>query len=249
MDVDDELVHLDLADTVATITLDSPANRNALSRRLVAELIDQLDAAAAVESVRVVVVRSSGRVFCSGADMREAVADGMAAGARTMVDLQRAIVALEVPVLVRLDGPVRAGGLGIVAAADVVVAAESATFALTESRLGLAAATVSLTVQARMTPRGAALAALSGATFGAAEAVERGLVTAVVPDEAVDAAVAGLVGEFARTTRQGVRETKALLNADLLARIDTRGEQLAATSARLFASPEARAAMSAFLRG
>ncbi|MBA2507246.1 MAG: enoyl-CoA hydratase/isomerase family protein [Nocardioidaceae bacterium] len=246
---DDALVHLDLADTVATVTLNSPGNRNALSRRLVAELIDRLQVAASVESVLVVVVRSSGRVFCSGADMREAVTDGMVAGARAMVALQRAIVALPVPVLVRLDGPVRAGGLGIVAAADVVVAAESATFALTEARLGLAAATISLTVQARMTPRGAALAALSGAPFGAAEAVERGLVTTVVADDAVDATVAGLIAEFVQTTRQGVRETKTLLNADLLARIDSRGEQLAAASARLFGSPEARAAMSAFLQG
>ena len=244
----DQLVHLEVANAVATLTLDSPANRNALSRQLIGDLRAQLAAAASHPSVRVSVIRSAGPVFCSGADLREAVADGMEQGARDMVALQRAIVALEVPVLVRLDGPVRAGGLGIVAAADVVVAAESVTFALTEVRLGLAAAAISLTLLPRMSPRGAALTVLSGAPFGAREAVEYGLVTTAVADDAVEGAVASLAAEFAQATRQGAREAKGLLNAELLARIDTHGEQVAAHSARLFASPEARAAMSTFLR-
>lgn len=243
----EELVHLDIADAVATVTLDSPANRNALSRRLMADLTDQLDAAAADESVRVVLIRSSGPVFCSGADMREAVVDGMTAGARAMVGLQRLIVSLPVPVLVRLDGPVRAGGLGIVGAADVVVAAESVSFALTESRLGLAPAVISLTLLPRMTQRAAALSALSGAEFDARAAVAFGLVTSAVADDQLDAAIDDLISEFRQATRQGVRETKSLLNAALLARIDALGEQVATQSARLFGSDEARTAMSAFL--
>jgi enoyl-CoA hydratase len=243
----DELVHLDVADGVATLTLDSPANRNALSRRLVADLSRQLDVAAGDEPVRVVLIRSSDRVFCSGADMREAVEDGMEQAARSLVALQRQIVALPLPVLVRLDGPVRAGGLGIVGAADVVLAADTVTFALTEVRLGLAPAVVSLTVLPRMTSRGAAAAALSGAGFDAVQAVGFGLVTRAVPEAELDGAVAASVAEFRLATRQGLRETKALLNASLLARIDQLGEQVARTSAELFGSEQARAAMRAFL--
>ncbi len=243
----DELVHLDVADGVATVTLDSPANRNALSRRLVTDLQRQLSAAADDESVRVVVIVSSGRVFCSGADMREAVAEGMQAGARALVDLQRQIVALPVPVVVRLEGPVRAGGLGIVGAADVVVASDSVSFALTEARLGLAPAVISLTVLPRMSARGAALTALSGGSFDAHEAVGFGLVTRAVPAEAVDSAVGEVVAELRLATRQGLRETKALLNAPLLTRIDEEGERVARRSAELFASDEARDAMRAFL--
>ncbi len=243
----DELVHLDVSDAVATVTLDSPDNRNALSRRLVADLQRQLAAAGDDESVRVVVIASSGRVFCSGADMREAVADGMQAGARALVDLQRQIVSLPVPVVVRLDGSVRAGGLGIVGAADVVVAADTVSFALTEARLGLAPAVISLTVLPRMTARGAALTALSGGGFDAYEAVGFGLVTRAVPAEAVDRAVAEVVAELRLATRQGLRETKTLLNAPLLARIDEQGEGMARRSAELFASDEARDAMRAFL--
>jgi len=243
----DELVHLEVADGVATVTLDSPANRNALSRRLLDDLTRRLDAAAADESVRVILLRSSQRVFCAGADMREAVEDGMAAAARALVALQRQVVSLPVPVLVRLDGPVRAGGLGIVGAADVVLAADTVSFALTESRLGLAPAVISLTLLPRMTPRAAALTALSGAAFHAHDAVAYGLVTRTVPAPELDAAVDALVEEFRQATRQGVRETKQLLNAPLVARIDRLGEQVAAQSARLFASDEARAAMRAFL--
>ena len=75
-----ELVHLDVADQVATITLDSPHNRNALSRQLVTELFERLDAAERDEAVKVVVIRSSGRVFCSGADLSEASTVGMEEG-------------------------------------------------------------------------------------------------------------------------------------------------------------------------
>ena len=140
-----ELVHLDVAGGVATITLDSPHNKNALSQQLTGQLLEQLEAAGADDAVRVIVVRSALDVFCSGADLSEATTVGMGVGAQRMVDVQRAIVANPKPVVARVAGPVRAGGIGIVAAADISVAGESATFALTEVRLGLAAATISLT--------------------------------------------------------------------------------------------------------
>ena len=84
-------------------------------------------------------------MFCSGADMTEAVSGGMAEGAKAIVALQRQIATPTKPVVVELGGPVRAGGVGIVGAADIVIAAESVTFQLTEVRLGLAAAVISLT--------------------------------------------------------------------------------------------------------
>lgn len=244
-----ELVHLDVADAVALVTLDSPANRNALSRRLVADLARQLDAAAAAESVRAVLLGSSQRVFCAGADLREALADGMDEAAHTLIALQRQILALPVPVVARVDGPVRAGGLGLVASADVVVAAESATFALTEVRLGLAGATVSLTVLPRMTARAAALALLGGAPFDARAAEAAGLVTRTVPDDEVDAAVETVLADLRQGSPQGLRESKALLTAPLIDRIDEHGARLAELSAGLFASDEARARMRDVLGG
>ena len=169
-DTSAELVHLEVDGAVATITLDSPHNRNALSRQLVSELFERLDVAEGDDAVKAVVIRSSGRVFCSGADLSEATSQGMEEGARQIVRLQRLIVTMSKPVVVEVVGPVRAGGIGIVAAADVVIAADEATFALTEVKLGLAAAIISLTVHARMSPRAAALTTLGGEVFSGTEA-------------------------------------------------------------------------------
>ena len=240
-----ELVHYDAADGVATITLDSPHNRNALSRRLVAGLFDGLDRAERDDDVKVVLLRSADRVFCSGADLSEAAGEGMAEGARKIVELQRRIVASPKPVVVRLDGPVRAGGIGIVAAADIAIAAPGATFALTEVRLGLAAAVISLTVFHRMSSRAGSRAVLTGETFDAVRAQEWGLLTEVAED--VDAAVGAVLDDLRKGHPQGLRESKRVVNAGLLDTLDRRGDEMAELSARLFGSDEAREAMLAFL--
>ncbi|WP_240340549.1 enoyl-CoA hydratase-related protein [Nocardioides sp. SYSU D00038] len=242
-----ELVHLEVAGPVATITLDSPHNRNALSRQLVGELFDRLERAAGNDDVRVVLLRSADRVFCSGADLSEAVGGSMVEGAQRILALQRLLLTSRTAVVVRLAGPVRAGGIGIVAAADVVVASEEASFALTEVKLGLAPAVISQTVFGRMAPRAAALAALGGETFGGAEAAAWGLVTEVVAADRLDQRVDEVVASLATGAAQGLRETKALLNRPLVAALDDRGDDLAELSARLFGSEEARSAMAAFL--
>jgi enoyl-CoA hydratase/methylglutaconyl-CoA hydratase len=242
-----ELVRYEAADGLATVTLDSPHNRNALSRQLVTELFEGLQRAADDPDVRVVLLQAEGRVFCSGADLAEATAGGMDEGARRIVELQRTIVAMDEPVVVRVQGAVRAGGLGLVAAADVAVAAEEATFALTEVRLGLAAAIISLTVHARMAPRASALTTLGGEVFRGADAAAYGLVTTAVPAASLDEEVARVCASLTSGTPQGLRESKRILNRDLLARIDALGDEMAEVSARLFASEEARAAMTAFL--
>ncbi|HEX3930210.1 MAG TPA: enoyl-CoA hydratase-related protein [Nocardioides sp.] len=244
----DELVHYEVADSVATITLDSRHNRNALSRQLVTELVERLGRADADDEVTVVLVRQEGSVFCSGADMSEATTDGMEEGALRIVALQRLVATMDKPVVTRIAGAVRAGGIGIVAASDVAIAAEDATFALTEVRLGLAAAIISLTVHARMTPRAAALTTLGGEVFSGEQAAAYGLVTRAVPAVELDDVVAGLCATLASGTAQGLRESKRILNADLVRRIDALGGEMAALSARLFASDEARAAMTAFLQ-
>ncbi len=146
-----------------------------------------------------------------------------------------------------MRGAVRAGGIGLVAAADVVVADEAATFALTEVKLGLAAAIISLTVHHRMSPRAAALTTLGGEVFSGADAAAYGLVTTAVPGEVLDDEVARVCASLATGAPQGLRESKRILNRDLLARIDAHGDEMARLSTRLFASDEAREAMTAFL--
>ena len=243
----DELVRLHVDGAVATITLDSPHNRNALSRALLTRLGDHLATAEVDPQVRAVVIAAAGSVFCSGADMKEAAAGGMEEGARDLVAMQRHIASLAKPVLARVQGPVRAGGLGIVGAADVVVCADTVTFAFTEVLLGLAPAVISLTTLPRLAPRAAQHAFLTGSTFSAARAQDMGLVTIAVPPDRLDAEVDAVVRAWAAASDQGLRETKRLLNHELVRRIDELGEQVARQSAQLFASPEAVAAMRAFL--
>ncbi|GAA0949690.1 enoyl-CoA hydratase family protein [Actinocorallia libanotica] len=243
----DELVHYSAADAVATLVLDSPHNRNALSRRLVTELAAGLDRAEADPDVRVVVIRQEGPVFCSGADLSEAAGGSMEEGARGLISLLRRIVTLDKPVVARVAGAVRAGGIGIVGACDVAIASDDATFALTEVRLGLAPAVISLVLLPRMHSRSAAMTFLSGSVFTGLEAADDGLVTWTTPEGELDDEIADICASFAKGHPQGLRETKRLLNKALLEHIDAGADEMAALSARLFASEEAREAMLAFL--
>jgi enoyl-CoA hydratase/methylglutaconyl-CoA hydratase len=243
----DELVHYAVDGSVATITLDSQHNRNALSQQLVTELVERLQLADTDPSVKVALIRQEGPVFCSGADLSEATTVGMEEASRGIVALQRLIVSLDKPVVTRVAGAVRAGGIGIVAASDLAISADDATYALTEVKLGLAAAIISMTVHARMNPRAAALTTLGGAAFTGAQAARYGLVTRAVAATELDDAVSEVCAELAGGTSQGLRESKRILNAGLLRRIDELGDDMAALSARLFASDEARQAMTAFL--
>ena len=129
----------------------------------------------------------------------------------------------------------------------MVISADDATFALTEVKLGLAPAAISLTVVPRMTSRAAAWACLTGETFTGADAAEMGLVTKAVPAADLDAAVEQVCRSLASGSPQGLRETKALLARPLLANVEENGADVAKLSARLFGSDEAREAMLAFL--
>ncbi len=241
------LVHRRDEDGIAVLTLDSPANRNALSRRLLTELADHLGDAGGDESLHGILLRSGHRVFSSGADLSEAVGGDMAEGARRIVAVQRLIASVPVPVLVRVDGPVRAGGLGLVASADIVVCSSEVTIALTEVKLGLAAAVIAIPLRRRLTPRAASDWFLTGRQVGAEEARAAGLVTTVAAPEEMDGAVEAVLAELRTSTRQGLTEAKRLLTADLVADFDEHGEEMARLSGLLFGSDVAQEKMSAFL--
>ena len=153
------IVHSVSGDRIVTITLDSPANRNALSRRLVAQLRDALAAAAAVGTdgtAHAVLLTHTGTTFCSGAALDEMRDGDPADGTRAMLALFRQLLTLPIPVVARVDGAARAGGLGVLGACDVVLASARSTFAFTEARLGLAPALISLPLRLLLTGRAAA---------------------------------------------------------------------------------------------
>jgi enoyl-CoA hydratase len=242
-----QLVHYAVDRAIATITLDSPANRNALSAQLVSELSAHLESAAADESVRAIVLTHTGTVFCAGADLKEQASEGgTEQGTRRMLALLRAIVEVPKPVIARLDGAVRAGGIGIVGACDIALASGSVSFAFTEVRLGLAPAIISLTTMGRMTERALSRYYLTGEKFDAAAAAECGLIT--VAADQLDDALEQVSDALRACSPQGLAETKAVTTRDVLLTFDDRAEDMQALSARLFASDEAREGMLAFLQ-
>jgi enoyl-CoA hydratase len=241
----DQLVQYSTDRGIARIALDSPRNRNALSAALVAQLTDALTTAAGDDSVRAVELTHTGSTFCAGADLSEASQGGMTTGAERLIALLKLIVALPKPVVGSIDGHVRAGGLGLVGACDIVVAGPASTFAFTEVKLGLAAAVISLTTLPRMDPRAASRYYLTGETFDAAAAARIGLITEAVED--IDAGTLAVLDRLRAASPQGLRETKPLLTAGVLDDFDARAGALAGLSARLFASAEAAEGMAAFL--
>src|ERR671927_1136050 len=178
---DDTVLQVSTSRGVATLTLDSPANRNALSRAMRARLRQGLADALADDAVRVVVLDHTGRVFCSGMDLSEAAGGGAEQqGVREFPEILSALWSSPKPVLAAVRGPARAGGVGLLAACDVVVAGASATFAFTEVRLGLVPAVISAVVLPRMAPHVAHRLMLTGQVFGAETAAAGGLVDLVV---------------------------------------------------------------------
>lgn len=245
----DPVVQYRVEGGAATLTLDSPHNRNAISAAMMDQLRGGLDAAARDPRVRAVVLTHKGGTFCAGADLSESTDDPDEAAAqrtRDMVGLLRGILELPKPVIGVVDGHVRAGGMGLVGACDMVVAGPRATFALTEVRLGLAASIISLTVLPRMVPRAAGRYFLTGERFGPQEAMDTGLVTFVAEQPAERAAE--LVSDLQECSPQGLAESKHLLTMGMLGDFDRHAEALAARSARLFGSPEAAEGVAAFLQ-
>ena len=169
----------------------------------------------------------------------------MNAGAERVTTLLKLIVTMPKPVVGSIDGHVRAGGLGLVGACDIVLAGPKSTFAFTEVKLGLAAAMISLTTLPKMEPRAASRYYLTGETFDAATAARIGLITEAVDD--IDAGTHVVLDALRAASPQGLRETKPLLTPAVLDGFATRADTLAELSARLFASAEAAEGMAAFL--
>ena len=218
-----------------------------------AQLHAGLREAAADPGVRVVVLGHTGNTFCAGADLSEATSgpvdpEGPVAGrARALAGLLRALVELPKPVVAAVDGHVRAGGMGLVAACDLAVAGPAATFALTEARLGVAPSIISLTVLPRLTSRAASRYFLTGEKFDAPRRPRR-WAWSRWPRPTCRRPSPSWSRRCAWAPRRVWPESKKLVTAPVLAAFDADADALASASARLFASEEAREGMTAFLQ-
>jgi methylglutaconyl-CoA hydratase len=230
------------------ITLDAPQSRNALSAELITELGHHLHAAAAEPRVRVIVITGNGPAFCAGADLKggsSAVAPG--GGQRNpFVEILRAIWDGPKPVVAAVNGHAFGGGLGLVAAADIAIAADTAKFAFSEVRVGVIPAMISVVVLPKLGVHHGMRLFLTGETFTAVRAVEYGLVHRAVALGELQRAVEDEIDAIALGGPEAVREAKRLVRTIPRLSFDEGFAYAERKIADLFASAEAAEGMAAF---
>jgi methylglutaconyl-CoA hydratase len=208
------------AEGTGWLTLDRPEVHNAFDDTLIARMAEALAALGGDPNVRAVVLAARGKSFSAGADLNwmrrmggyshaENIADAMG-----LAELLRTLDELPKPTIARVQGPAYGGGVGLVAACDIAIAAEdNARFALTEVKLGLIPAVISPHVLAAIGPRQARRYFVSGEVFDAAEAHRIGLVHRTVPAADLDAAVRDMLKTLAGNGRRAMAEVKELIRA------------------------------------
>ncbi len=240
-----------VSERVATITLDDHEARNVLTSAVLSELGGAFEQAMADDDVRVVVLTAQGSTFCAGADLRGATSGSEGsfasdAPARLAALLTQLIEAPK-PVVARIQGHVAGGGNGLVAASDLAVAVDSARFAFSEVRVGVAPAVISTVCMRRMPPALASELFLTGERVSAQRAREAGLVHRVVPEADLDAAVATYVEALLLGGPQALARTKELLRTVPTLSLQEGFAWTSALSSELFSSEEAAEGMAAFL--
>jgi methylglutaconyl-CoA hydratase len=243
-----------LRNGIGIVTLNRPEVHNAFNEVLIAELTDAARHLGDDARVRVVVLTGSGTSFCAGADlnwMKKMAAyshEENVADAAALAEMLRALNDVPKPTLARVHGPAFGGGVGLVACCDIAIAAAEATFALTESKLGLVPATISPYVVEAIGARHARRYFLTAERFEAAEAYRIGLVHDIVPISQLDDRINEMLGPLLLAGPNAQRECKALIRA--VAHRPVTDKVIADTVQRIAsvrASPEGKEGVAAFL--
>jgi methylglutaconyl-CoA hydratase len=245
----DESVRYSYAAGVATLTMDEPATRNALTPGILAGLAAGLARAEADPAVRVVVVTHTGPTWCAGADLRAAPAGDPAApavGVGGLPAVMEAISRSPLPVVARLAGHAMGGGVGLAAVCDLSVAAETVLIGFTEVRIGVAPAVISVVCLPKLRRGDALELFLTGERISAARAAEVGLITRAVPAAELDAVVDHYVGLLLAGGPRALAAAKALVYDVPSMPADTAYRDLGVLSAGLFASEEGVEGRAAF---
>lgn len=244
-----DAVRTDVTGGVATVTLDRPEKKNALTAAMYAALADALDAAEADADVRVVVIQGDGTVFCAGNDIGDFLDHPQTGPDAPVYRFLRTLVRFPKPLVAAVRGPAVGIGATMLLHCDLVYAGEGATLLFPFVDLGLVPeAGSSLLLPERIGPHRAAAALLLGDPVPARAALDAGLVNQVLPDTEVLGVAQAQAARLAAKPAASVVATKRLLRAGgqdaVLARIEDEG----ALFARLLDEPAARAALSSFLR-
>jgi methylglutaconyl-CoA hydratase len=215
--MDHQTLSLQVAGHVATVTLNRPDVRNAFNDTAIAELALSFDELGRNDHVRAIVLAANGPAFCAGADLNHmkkmagySDAENLADAAR-LADMLRTIYECPKPVVAKVQGDCYAGGMGLVAACDIAIAARDACFCLSEVRLGLIPATISPYVIRALGVNAARRYFLTAERFPAPEALRLGFVHGVCAPEALDTEVAAITASLTANSPHAVRQAKRLV--------------------------------------
>ncbi len=201
---------------VATCALNRPEKRNAMTDRMLSELIDMARRTSADPAIRAVILTGAGDFFCAGGDlswMKQQIEADRATRmkqARVLADALQALNTMEKPLIGRINGSAFGGGLGLMSVCDVAIAPVTAQFGFTETRLGLIPATISPYVLARMGEGKARRVFMSARIFPAQEAVALDLLARAVHAEDLDAAIEAEVAPYLSVASGAVAASKRL---------------------------------------
>ena len=239
--------------STAVLKMNRPEARNALDAERVVALTEAFGRVSGDASVRVVILTGEGAAFCGGADLKTLQGLQAASAAQNMEDaarfksLFRSIGTCPKPVIAAVNGPALAGGCGLVSLCDVVLACPEATFGYPEVRIGFVAAMVLVFLSRQLGERRAKDLLLTGRTLNAEEAQAMGVVTRIVPCEALLDEALGSAREFRRSSPASMALTKELLwrTAGLSTESALDLAEMVNTYART--TPDVREGLSAFL--
>jgi methylglutaconyl-CoA hydratase len=248
------LLDVTIRNAVAIVVLNRPELHNAFNEALIAELTSTLLALDNDDTIRAIVLAGAGKSFCAGADlnwmkkMATYSHDDNVADATALAQMLRTLAGLAKPTIARVHGAAMGGGAGLVACCDIAIAAQEATFAFSEGKLGLIPATIGPYVVEAIGARQARRYFLTAERFTAAEAFRLGLVHDIVPAADLDARINEVLGALLLVGPRAQMECKALVRGVAHRPIDA--DVIAGTAehiATVRASPEGRAGIKAFL--
>jgi methylglutaconyl-CoA hydratase len=248
------MLEVEYSKRVATVTLNRPDVRNAFNEAMIAELTHAFEQLEMREDIRTVVLAANGAAFCAGADlnwmkkMAEFSDEENRADARRLANMLAAIYRSSKPIIACVSGDAYAGGVGLIAASDIVVAVESARFCLSEARLGLIAATIAPYVVRAIGERASRRYFATAEQFDCATAMRLGLVHETVGADELDATVQRIAAALCANGPQAVRESKRLVQ-DVAGRVldEALIDDTAARIARIRSSAEGREGVASFL--
>ena len=237
----------DVKKGAAWITLNRPENRNALSAVLVSELYEHLGVANDDPNVRCIVITGTDPAFCAGADLKSPPG-GSIEGRRSVPypDVLTRIQDSDKPVIAAVNGAAFAGGLGLVGAADIVVAREDVQFSFSEVRIGVIPAVISVVCIPKLGTHHAMKLFLTGERFTGAQAVEMGFAHRAVPGDQLRSAVEEEIDMINQGGPNAVVQCKKLVRAVPNWNREEAFEKTAEWSGRMFRSDEGAEGMAAF---